>query len=263
VLKTAAWVERNFSAGPPASSSAAAGAAVTIPSEPSIEGSTWDPSAGGGNPKLFQRGSLSSGIADVRGRFDVFTEISVAFNELNERYDEIKSKYNELNKTIRGNGLLRNTERFDPTGPIAEHVLLKTQEFAVDLHLNESQLILELTHRNSLSFARIILSYFRTLERYYVFCRGPRERAGTDSRASDSFPQLHTGLIAVRELDAGVFEGGPDGPQRRCFGIAQLEIYALAFGHAHTQPLHFVLPGPPRRPTDIGCISIFTTNTEM
>jgi hypothetical protein len=111
----------------------------------------------------------SPGIVDVRGRFDVFTEISVAFNELNERYDELKSKYNELYKFIKENGLLRDTERFDPTGPIAEHILLKTQELAVDLHLNETQLILELTHRNSLTFAKIILSYFRRLERYFMF----------------------------------------------------------------------------------------------
>jgi hypothetical protein len=53
--------------------------------------------------------------------------------------------------------------------PIAEHILSKTKELAVDLHLNESQLILELTHRNSLTFAKTILSYFRRLERYFMF----------------------------------------------------------------------------------------------
>lgn len=111
----------------------------------------------------------SPGKVDVRGRFDVFTEIAVAYNELNNDYDNLKLKYNELHKYLQEHGLLRHAERLDVSGPIADYILKKSKELANDLHLTDSQLILDLTEKNPLIFAKIILSYFRRLERYFMF----------------------------------------------------------------------------------------------
>jgi hypothetical protein len=111
----------------------------------------------------------SPGQVDVKGRFDVFTEIAVAYNELERNYDGLKNMYNDLYKYLHEQGLLRDTDRFDASSPISDFILDKSKKLAAALHLTDSQLILELTEKNPLIFLKVILSYFRRLERYYMF----------------------------------------------------------------------------------------------
>ena len=112
----------------------------------------------------------SQGEVDVRGRFDVFGEIAVAYSELAENYDNVKEKYNCIYKFLANNRLLKaEFGRFDADGALSNRLLGLSNDFAASLHIADVQLIYDLTDKNSLIFSKVLLSYFRRLERYFMF----------------------------------------------------------------------------------------------
>jgi hypothetical protein len=112
----------------------------------------------------------SPGEVDVRGRFDIFTEIRISFEELRLNYDQVERAYSELYDFLSKNRLLRaDPERFDVTGAFAVYLLQKSREFSAELRLREFDIIYEMSGRNALILCKILLSYFRRLKRYLMF----------------------------------------------------------------------------------------------
>jgi hypothetical protein len=111
----------------------------------------------------------SAGEIDIRGRGEVFGEMSIALEELTSRYDDIKSKYNTLYRYCTKNKLLKAERESEVSAPVAKFLLEQSMEFAAMMHLEQADVIYNLTGRNSLIFAKILLSHFRRLERYFLF----------------------------------------------------------------------------------------------
>jgi hypothetical protein len=112
----------------------------------------------------------SPGEVDVEGKPEVFSQIDAAWAQFIKNYDGLKNKYDVLYKYLSKNKLLKvSIEMFDPNGAIAKYIKSESDNFAEMLNLRESELIYELTDRHPLKFAKILLSYFRRAERYYLF----------------------------------------------------------------------------------------------
>jgi hypothetical protein len=114
----------------------------------------------------------SPGEVDVRGRQDVFAEIALSLGEFISRYDEIRERANKLHKYLSVNDLLRrDKDRFDSTGVIARQVLSDSRQLARSLGIerHDIDLIYQLSNHNSLIYAKILLWYFRRLEKYFMF----------------------------------------------------------------------------------------------
>jgi hypothetical protein len=112
----------------------------------------------------------SAGEVDVRGRFDIFTEIKISLDELRDHYDIIDQEYETLYEFLRNNKLLRAEKgRFDESSPMAVALLQRATAFAQTMRLSDAELIYEISGRNSLIFTKILLSYFRRLRRYFMF----------------------------------------------------------------------------------------------
>lgn len=112
----------------------------------------------------------SPGEIEVRGRFDVFTEVSVAFHELEAHYIEIKDQYTILYKYLQEQGLLRaEAERFDQEGPIALYLKEMADKLGDSLKLADLSLLFDLTNKNALLYSKVLLAHFRRMEKYFLF----------------------------------------------------------------------------------------------
>jgi hypothetical protein len=114
----------------------------------------------------------SPGEVNVRGRLDIFDEMSLALNQFAERYDALKEEYHELHSYLSKGKLLKtDNERFDTDGPVAKYLLEQCTVFAKNMSLSQQALKLtyNLTDKNSLTLAKILLSHYRRLERYFMF----------------------------------------------------------------------------------------------
>jgi hypothetical protein len=112
----------------------------------------------------------SQGEVDVEGKPEVFSHIEAALAQFVGDYDGLKNKYDQIYKYLSKSKLLKaDAEIFDPNGSIAKYIKSESDNFAEILNLRESDLIYELTDRHSLRFAKILLSYFRRVERYFLF----------------------------------------------------------------------------------------------
>lgn len=112
----------------------------------------------------------SAGHVDVRGRFDIFEELRATFERMEENYEGIKEQYHLVYEYLRRNKLLRaDPERFDKESPVARYIYLEGNKLAKTLAVHDVELIFTLTDQHALKFAKIILSYFRRVERYFMF----------------------------------------------------------------------------------------------
>jgi hypothetical protein len=112
----------------------------------------------------------SAGHVDVRGRLDIFTELSATFHKFQNAYDDLKAHYNQLYEFLRRNKLLKaDPEKFNIDGSMARYIEDQSTSLASELSLRGSNLIFDLTGRNALKYAKVMLSYFRRMERYFMF----------------------------------------------------------------------------------------------
>jgi hypothetical protein len=112
----------------------------------------------------------SPGEVDFRGRFDIFTEIRISFEEFRSHYEEVEQAYTELYEFLAKNKLLRaERDRFDVTGGLADYLLVKSRDFSATMRLSQFEIVYELSGRNSLIVTKILMSYFRRLRKYLMF----------------------------------------------------------------------------------------------
>ena len=112
----------------------------------------------------------SPGQVDVRGRLDIFAEMSTSLTEFGTNYLAIKDVYGELHSYLsRGKMLKADPARFDNATSIAKHVRGLANALAAALKIENPTLIYDLTGKHSLKYAKILLAHFRRLERYFMF----------------------------------------------------------------------------------------------
>ena len=113
---------------------------------------------------------LSVGEVDVRGRLDIFAEMRDALDELQKSYDALKQSYKYIYGYLAKNKMLRiDSENFNHIGAGGEFLLQEGLRFATEIDLsNEAHTVNELTGQNPLKFIKVLLSYFRRLERYFM-----------------------------------------------------------------------------------------------
>jgi hypothetical protein len=112
----------------------------------------------------------SPGNVDVRGRFDVFSELNTTLGRFEQNYEAIKQLYTNLYGYLqKGKMLKADVDLFDKDDPIAQYIYKECLTFSNALALDDVNLIYDLTERNALKFAKVLLSYFRRLERYFMF----------------------------------------------------------------------------------------------
>ncbi|HEX3665865.1 MAG TPA: hypothetical protein VHU23_11595 [Rhizomicrobium sp.] len=113
----------------------------------------------------------SAGEVDVRGRLDIFSEMSASLGGFSEDYLAIKDVYNRLHSYLSKGKFLskQGSDRFDPDGPVAARVLEEAEKLSAALKIEQSALIYDLTGRHSLKYAKIMLAHFRRLESYFMF----------------------------------------------------------------------------------------------
>ena len=80
----------------------------------------------------------SPGHVDVEGKAATLEEIIVAYGNFVENYEEPKSQYAVFHKYLSQMGLLRDPDRFDPKGPVAEQIKKYSQQYAGLLGLDYS-----------------------------------------------------------------------------------------------------------------------------
>ncbi|MGY3033885.1 uridylate kinase [Bradyrhizobium sp. USDA 4354] len=121
----------------------------------------------------------SPGNVDVNGRADIFDEMHISLAEFAKNFENLKMGYGNLYRFLAANQLLKaDAERFDKSGPLADRINSLAGALAAALKLPDIETIYRLTDRNALSFAKIVLSYFRRLERYYLFFAEGRVQEG-------------------------------------------------------------------------------------
>jgi hypothetical protein len=112
----------------------------------------------------------SPGEVDVRGRFDIFAQMRGSLDQFERQYEVTKRNYNDIHNFLAKNKLLRaDADRFDNTGPLAQYLLDESFKFSKLLSIDNAQLVYELTGSNALKFSKILLSYFRRLETYFMY----------------------------------------------------------------------------------------------
>jgi hypothetical protein len=122
----------------------------------------------------------SPGEVGVEGRREIFSEIEAALERCTTDYDELSNAYRGLYKYLSSNKLLRaDVGRFDPDNAIAKYIKTESDNFAKMLNLGENELVYTLTGKNSLRFTKVLLSYFRRIEKYYLFFAEGRLRSST------------------------------------------------------------------------------------
>jgi hypothetical protein len=119
----------------------------------------------------------SPGEVDVRGRFDIFAEMRGSLDQFERNYETIKKGYNDIHGFLAKSKLLRaDADRFDNAGPIARYLLDESYKFAKLLAIDDAKLVYELTDSSALKFSKILLSYFRRLETYFMYFAEGRVR---------------------------------------------------------------------------------------
>jgi len=112
----------------------------------------------------------SPGNVDVRGRLDVFAEMTTTFNEFAANYERVKSLYNALHHYLSKNKYLKaDSDRFDKEGSVANFIHTEATGLARALGIENPELIYELTDKHALKYAKILLAHFRRVESYFMF----------------------------------------------------------------------------------------------
>jgi hypothetical protein len=112
----------------------------------------------------------SPGHVDVRGRLDIFTDLRTTFHKFDREYEQLKSDYKILHEFLRQHKLLSmDADKFEYDDPLARHIEETSRKLAYRFSLAGDELIFEMTDKNALKFAKVVLSYFRRVERYFMF----------------------------------------------------------------------------------------------
>jgi|SRR6185437_10549753 len=113
----------------------------------------------------------SPGQVDVRGRLDIFAEMALSLSQFEGRYREIKEVYNALHLFLQKGKMLRMDadDEFDNSTAIARRVRALADDLAGVLKLEKPALIYDLTGKNALKYAKVLLAHFRRIERYFFF----------------------------------------------------------------------------------------------
>lgn len=112
----------------------------------------------------------SAGEVDVRGRLDIFAEMTASLTEFGSGYDALREEYNHLHYYLAKNKYLKaDAAKFDTGSAVAKFLRTESDKFAQGLKLENPALIYDLTGKNALKYAKILLAHFRRLERYFMF----------------------------------------------------------------------------------------------
>lgn len=112
----------------------------------------------------------SPGHVAINGRSDVFEDIAHSLSKFEADYDSIKSKYNEIHNYLQKSKLLRaDKDRFDTKSATADYLYLQCNDFARLLGFSKLNLIHTLTGHHALLTSKVLLSYYRRLDKYYMF----------------------------------------------------------------------------------------------
>jgi len=111
----------------------------------------------------------SPGFVDLQGRSDILSEIVGAYDFYLENQEQLKDQYNALRGYLSKSKFLKLApEKFDKTGPAAKHIRGMCNDFSRSLGV-DNQAIDRLTGNHPLMIAKILLSYHRRMERYFLF----------------------------------------------------------------------------------------------
>jgi hypothetical protein len=112
----------------------------------------------------------SPGEVDVKGRPDVFNDMMVAFEKIEEQYDQVRDSYYQIHEYLRKSNLLkRDPEKFDSNDPVGRYIRDRANDFAKELSIENPKLIYDLTDKNALKYIKVLLAHFRRLDRYFLF----------------------------------------------------------------------------------------------
>jgi hypothetical protein len=114
----------------------------------------------------------SPGFVRVEGVAETLHQVGEALATYEVRQELLKDQYNDLHNFLSRMKLLKTTrasaDRLERNDPISKEIGSKNSEFAANLGVNLTA-INQLTGKNALSTAKILLSHHRRLERYHLF----------------------------------------------------------------------------------------------
>jgi hypothetical protein len=139
----------------------------------------------------------SPGHVAVTARNDIFRDFVIAIGNYEQNQIAVSEKYRQLHKFLSKSHLLtadaKDEERLKP---YSDYILQLTNELAEASALSDFDTILELTEKNSLATAKIVLSHIRRLERAFVFFAEGRVRFSDSQGQADSPPTADLGVFA-------------------------------------------------------------------
>lgn len=112
----------------------------------------------------------SPGHVDISGRREAFDKIILLVKNFENNRNLILEKYNKLHKYLRDQKLLRvEGDRFDNDSAIADFINSNARSLAADLKLSDIDTVFYLSGKNSLAFAKIVLSICRRMESFFEY----------------------------------------------------------------------------------------------
>jgi hypothetical protein len=144
----------------------------------------------------------SPGYVDIEGKAQLLTEVNAAFETYKENYESLRKQYKELHDYLSKARLLRNPDKFETTGPVASHIKRLNHKLAAGLGI-ECATLDKLT-RNSLLTAKLLMSHWRRLDRYYLFFAEGRVRLPGDETHSNRFIAIGPSIEEDRKPKGGI-----------------------------------------------------------
>lgn len=136
----------------------------------------------------------SPGYFDIEGKADTLRDVSAAYLNFVEHYDELKKQYDVLHKFLSQMGLLKDPDRFEPKGPVADQIRDYSQAYATLIGLDYA-IVHRVGGQNGLKTAKILLAHWRRLDRYFQFFAEGRV---TLSRDGSGLPVANSPSIAAK-----------------------------------------------------------------
>lgn len=120
----------------------------------------------------------SPGHVNVDGRADIFGDIDASLDNFSHNFDSIREEYLQIHKYLSESRLLKkSSDEISDNDPLGKYILKISKEFADIMNLDQFDLIYKMTDKKPLSAVKILLSYYRRMERYYMFFAEGRVRA--------------------------------------------------------------------------------------
>jgi hypothetical protein len=120
----------------------------------------------------------SPGFVQLRGQAEALEEMAVALKTTTENFEELENEYNTFHGFLSGLDLLtRSPDQIVLVDAAAQSIRERSKSFADKLGIDHA-LIDVLTGFNPLSTAKILLSHFRRLRRYFFFYAEGRVQPG-------------------------------------------------------------------------------------